>query len=64
MSVMELTIGLIIGTSIILALLCGVLSGYYYHHVKKLIGTIWGLVSLGLICFAGFFVWVVWFGLS
>lgn len=60
---MELTIGLIIGTSIILVILCGILSIYYYHHTKKLNGTIWALIGIALLCLAGFFVWVVWLGL-
>lgn len=60
---MELTIGLIIGTSIILALLCGILSVYYYRHAKKLSSMIWGLIGVALLCLAGFFIWVVWFGL-
>ncbi|TBX38087.1 hypothetical protein EUZ87_14185 [Lactiplantibacillus paraplantarum] len=60
---MELTIGLIIGTSIILALLCGILSVYYYRYAKKLSSMIWGLIGVALLCLAGFFIWVVWFGL-
>ncbi|CAJ1230279.1 hypothetical protein [Lactiplantibacillus xiangfangensis] len=54
---MEITIDLIIGTSMVLAILCWILAGYYYHQVKKRIGSSWlvgGLLMAGL---AGFFIW-------
>ncbi|MBQ0837459.1 hypothetical protein [Lactiplantibacillus pentosus] len=60
---MELTIGLIIGTSLILAVLCGVLSGHYYRQHAKIAGTIWALITLLLVGLAAFFGWVVWFGM-
>ncbi|AVK61360.1 hypothetical protein C5Z25_06070 [Lactobacillus sp. CBA3605] len=54
---MAITINLIIGTSVILALLCWGLAAYYFRATQKLVPLIWliaGLASAGL---AGFFIW-------
>lgn len=54
---MEIIINLIIGTSVILALICWGLAGYYFHQVQKLMATIWLLAGIAAAGVAGFFIW-------
>ncbi|BDZ32188.1 hypothetical protein RA086_13145 [Lactiplantibacillus sp. WILCCON 0030] len=54
---MALTINFIIGTSVILALICWGLTFYYFRQVQKFMATIWLIAGFAAAGLAGFFIW-------